>query len=185
MVAEILNAAASKMQKSLDSLKIELAKIRTGRATPSLLDSVQVVYYGTETPLHQLASVTTDDARTLAVTPWDKALIPAIEKAIMSSGLGLNPVTVGTVIRVPMPALTEERRKDLVKVVKQEVETAKVAVRNIRREANTKLKDLLKSKSITEDDERESQSKIQKLTDDKIKETEVIMSHKEKELLEV
>lgn len=185
MTAEIINAASSKMQKSLDSLKIELSKIRTGRANPSLLDGIQVVYYGTETPLNQLASVTTDDPRTLAVTPWDKALIPTIEKAIMSSGLGLNPVTVGAVIRVPMPPLTEERRRDLVKIVKQEVETAKVAIRNIRREANSKFKELLKNKEITEDSERDSQTKMQKLTDGNIKEAENIMAHKEKELLEV
>ena len=185
MVADILSAASSKMQKSLESLKLELSKIRTGRANPSLLDGVQVAYYGAETPLNQLASVTMDDPRTLAVTPWDKTLIPVIEKGIMSSGLGLNPVTVGTVIRVPMPPLTEERRKDLVKIVKQEVENAKVAIRNIRREANSKFKDLLKSKEITEDEERESQNKMQKLTDDKIKETDAIMAHKEKELLEV
>lgn len=185
MTADIINAAALKMQKSLDSLKVELTKIRTGRASPSLLDGIQVVYYGTETPLNQLASVTTDDPRTLAVTPWDKALIPVIEKAIMTSGLGLNPVTVGAVIRVPMPPLTEERRKDLVKIVKQEVETAKVAIRNIRREANSKFKDLLKNKEIPEDLERDSQTKMQKLTDEKIKEAENIMAHKEKELLEV
>ena len=185
MVADILNAASSKMQKSLESLKIELSKIRTGRANPSLLDGVQVVYYGTETPLNQLASVTTDDPRTLAVTPWDKALIPTIEKAIITAGLGLNPVTVGAVIRVPMPPLTEERRKDLVKIVKQEVENAKVAIRNIRREANSKFKELLKNKEITEDEERDSQNKMQKLTDNNVKEAESIMSHKEKELLEV
>jgi len=185
MTADIINAAASKMQKSLDSLKVELTKIRTGRANPSLLDGIQVVYYGTETPLNQLASVTTDDPRTLAVTPWDKTLIPVIEKAIMTSGLGLNPVTVGAVIRVPMPPLTEERRKDLVKIVKHEVETAKVAIRNIRREANSKFKDLLKNKEIPEDLERDSQTKMQKLTDEKIKEAESIMAHKEKELLEV
>lgn len=185
MTADIINAAALKMQKSLDSLKVELTKIRTGRANPSLLDGIQVVYYGTETPLNQLASVTTDDPRTLAVTPWDKALIPAIEKSIMTSGFGLNPVTVGSVIRVPMPPLTEERRKDLVKIVKNEVETAKVAIRNIRREANSKFKDLLKNKEISEDLERDSQTKMQKLTDDKIKEAESIMAHKEKELLEV
>jgi len=185
VTADIINAAALKMQKSLDSLKVELTKIRTGRASPSLLDGIQVVYYGTETPLNQLASVTTDDPRTLAVTPWDKALIPVIEKAIMTSGLGLNPVTVGAVIRVPMPPLTEERRKDLVKIVKQEVETAKVAIRNIRREANSKFKDLLKNKEIPEDLERDSQTKMQKLTDEKIKEAENIMAHKEKELLEV
>ncbi len=185
MIDEILKDAEARMNKSIAALQSELAKIRTGRAHPSLLDHVTVDYYGSEVPISQVANVNVDDPRTLAVTPWEKDMVGKVEKAIMTSDLGLNPVTAGTVIRVPMPALTEERRRDLVKVVRQELEAGKVAVRNIRRDANSDLKELEKEKEISEDDERRAQEQVQKLTDKAIKEMEAVLAVKEKELMEI
>lgn len=173
------------MKKSIEALKHELAKIRTGRAHPSLLDHIMVSYYGNEVPLTQTANVAVEDARTLTVTPWERSMVPAIEKAIMTSDLGLNPSTAGTVIRVPMPPLTEQRRRDLIKVVRQEAENARVAVRNIRRDANNELKAALKDKQISEDQERRSQEQIQRLTDQYIKEIDVLLSEKEADLLAI
>ena len=185
MIAEIKKSAEQKMQKSLDALKLDLGKIRTGRAHTGLLDHVTVDYYGAPTLISQVANVNLADARTITVAPWEKKMLGAIEKAIRSSDLGLNPVTVGELIRVPMPALTEERRRDLTKVVKHEGETARVAVRNIRRDANTHLKDLLKEKEIAEDDERRGQDEIQKLTDRHIAEIDKLLQTKETELMAI
>jgi ribosome recycling factor len=166
-------------------LKNELLKIRTGRAHTSLLDHVKVEYYGNEVPLNQAATVTVQDARTLAVQPWEKSLVPAIEKAIMSSDLGLNPVTAGEIIRVPLPMLTEERRKEMIRVVRQEAEAARVAIRNIRRDANGDLKDLLKEKEISEDDSRRGEDEVQKLTDKFVTEVDSLLEVKEKDLMEI
>lgn len=185
MINEILKDAEARMNKSIAALQTELTKIRTGRAHPSLLDHVTVDYYGSEVPISQVANVNVDDPRTLAVTPWEKDMVGKVEKAIMTSDLGLNPVTAGAVIRVPMPALTEERRRDLVKVVRQELEAGKVAVRNIRRDANSDLKELAKEKEISEDDERRAEERVQKLTDKAIKEMEAVLAVKEKELMEI
>jgi ribosome recycling factor len=185
MIAEIKKSAEQKMQKSLDALKLDLGKIRTGRAHTGLLDHVTVDYYGAPTLISQVANVNLADARTITVAPWEKKMLGAIEKAIRSSDLGLNPVTVGELIRVPMPALTEERRRDLTKVVKHEGETARVAVRNIRRDANTHLKDLLKEKEIAEDDERRGQDEIQKITDRYIAEIDKLLQIKEAELMAI
>jgi ribosome recycling factor len=185
MIAEIKKSAEQKMQKSLEALKLDLGKIRTGRAHTGLLDHVTVDYYGAPTPISQVANVNLADARTITVGPWEKKMLGAIEKAIRSSDLGLNPVTVGELIRVPMPALTEERRRDLTKVVKHEGETARVAVRNIRRDANTHLKDLLKEKEIAEDDERRGQDEIQKITDRYIAEIDKLLQIKEAELMAI
>jgi len=185
MIDEIVEDAESRMAKSVESLKTELTKIRTGRAHPSLLDQVMVDYYGSMTPIKQIASVVAEDSRTLAVTPWEKPMVAAIEKAIMTANLGLNPASQGTVIRVPMPALTEERRRDLVKVVKAEGEGAKVAVRNIRRDANGDFKDLLKEKEISEDENRKAEERIQKLTDKYVAEVDKVLEAKEKEMMEI
>jgi ribosome recycling factor len=185
MIDDIKKSASERMGKSIDSLKHELAKIRTGRAHPSLLDHVTVSYYGNDVPLSQTANVTIEDSRTLAVTPWERNMIQAIEKAIMSSDLGLNPNTAGTVIRVPMPPLTEERRRDLIKVVRHEAENAKVAIRNIRRDANTDLKNALKDKLISEDEDRRGQELIQKLTDQFVKEVDAVLEVKEKDLMAI
>jgi len=185
MLNEIKQDAKTRMQKSIDALKTELAKLRTGRAHPGLLEHISIDYYGVETPLNQVANVNVMDARTLLLTPWDKKMVPQIEKAIMNSNLGLNPVTAGEVIRIPMPPLTEERRKELVKVVRQEAENARVAVRNIRRDANNHLKELLKEKNITEDDERSGHDLIQKLTDEFIAQVEKTMTTKEADLMEI
>jgi ribosome recycling factor len=185
MIAEIKKSAEQKMQKSLDALKLDLGKIRTGRAHTGLLDHVTVDYYGAPTLINQVANVNLADARTITVAPWEKKMLGAIEKAIRSSDLGLNPVTVGELIRVPMPALNEERRRDLTKVVKHEGETARVAVRNIRRDANTHLKDLLKEKEIAEDDERRGQDEIQKITDRYIAEIDKLLQIKEAELMAI
>jgi ribosome recycling factor len=185
MIAEIKKSAEQKMQKSLEALKLDLGKIRTGRAHTGLLDHVTVDYYGAPTPISQVANVNLADARTITVGPWEKKMLGAIEKAIRNSDLGLNPVTVGELIRVPMPALTEERRRDLTKVVKHEGETARVAVRNIRRDANTHLKDLLKEKEIAEDDERRGQDEIQKITDRYISEIDKLLQVKEAELMAI
>lgn len=185
MIENVKKNAIQRMQKSVQALQQELAKLRTGRAHPSLLEHIRVDYYGNETPLNQIASITAADARTLSITPWEKTMIPTIEKAIMTSGLGLNPVTAGTIIRVPLPALTEERRKDFVRLVRNEGENGRVAIRNTRRDANNELKELLKSKKITEDDERRGQDDIQKLTDKYIAEAESLIKAKEAELMEV
>lgn len=185
MINEIKKDAKLRMEKSVESLKHELTKIRTGRAHPSLLDHVMVSYYGAEMPLNQVASITVSDARTLAVTPWEKGMVQPIEKAIMTADLGLNPATAGQVIRVPLPPLTEERRKELVKVVRGETEEARVAIRNIRRDANSDIKELLKEKEISEDQARDAESEMQKLTDQFIAEAEKLLAAKEAELLEV
>lgn len=185
MIDEIVEDAESRMLKSVESLKTELTKIRTGRAHPSLLDQVMVDYYGSMTPIKQIASVVAEDSRSLVVTPWEKPMVAAIEKAIMTANLGLNPASQGTVIRVPMPALTEERRRDLVKVVKAEGEGTKVAVRNIRRDANSDFKDLLKEKEISEDENRKAEERIQKLTDKYVTDIDNVLEAKEKEMMEI
>jgi ribosome recycling factor len=173
------------MKKTLETLKNDLGKIRTGRAHTGLLDHVMVDYYGTPTPINGVANVTLLDARTLAVTPWEKKMVAAIDKAIRDSDLGLNPATMGETVRVPMPALTEERRRDLVKVVHKEGEGARVAVRNIRRDANNHLKDLLKQKKVAEDEERRAQDDVQKLTDRHIAEIDKLLAAKEADLIVV
>jgi ribosome recycling factor len=185
MIADIKKAAEQKMQKSLEALKLDLGKVRTGRAHTGLLDHVTVDYYGAPTLISQVANVNLADARTISVAPWEKKMLSVIEKAIRNSDLGLNPVTVGEMIRVPMPPLTEERRRDLTKVVKHEAETARVAMRNIRRDANAHLKDLLKEKKIAEDDERRGQDEIQKLTDRHIAEIDRLLQTKETELMAI
>ena len=185
MIDDLQKRTSERMAKSIEALRHELAKIRTGRAHPSLLDHVTVAYYGNMVPLSQTANITVEDARTLAVTPWERTMVQAIEKAIMSSDLGLNPNTTGTLIRVPMPALTEERRRDLIKVVRHEGEGARVAIRNIRRDANTELKNALKEKQISEDEERRSQDQIQKLTDQYVKEVDNVLDVKEKDLMAI
>ena len=185
MVNDIIKDADSRMPKSIDSLKGELAKVRTGRAHPSLLEHIVVDYYGSDTPLNQVANIGVEDARTLTVTPWEKPMVQAVEKAIMKSDLGLNPNTAGSVIRIPMPQLTEERRRDLVKVVRHEGENGKVAIRNIRRDANSDFKMLEKEKEISEDVERNAQEDVQKLTDKYVKEIDDIISIKEEDLMKV
>ena len=185
MLAKIKKDAAQRMVKSLDALKTELAKIRTGRAHPSLLEHVLVDFYGSEVPISQAANVAVEDSRTLSVTPWDKSMVSKIEKAILTSDLGLNPATTGTTIRVPLPALTEQRRADLTKVVHHEGEQAKVAIRNIRRDANQQFKDLLKDKNITEDELRRSETEIQQLTDKHVERVDQMVAEKEKELMEI
>lgn len=185
MLADIQKDARNRMTKSLDSLRHELAKIRTGRAHPSLLEHVHVDYYGSEVPISQAASVTVEDARTLSVTPWDKNMVSVIEKAILTSDLGLNPSTAGQVIRIPLPPLTEERRRDLGRIVHQEGENAKIAIRNIRRDANHHIKELLKEKEISEDEERKAEHDIQAVTDVAVKKVDEIVAEKEKELLEI
>ncbi len=185
MINEIIKDAEVRMQKSIDSLKGELAKVRTGRAHPSLLEHIMVDYYGSDTPLSQVASIGVEDARTLTITPWERPMVQAIEKAIMKSDLGLNPNSAGAVIRVPMPQLTEERRRDLVKVVRHEGENAKIAIRNIRRDANSDFKALEKEKEISEDQERKAQDDIQKLTDKYVKEVDTLVDIKEEDLMKV
>ena len=185
MLPEIKNDTRTRMNKSLEALRHELAKIRTGRAHPSLLEHVHVEYYGNEVPISQAANVAVEDARTLSVSPWDKTMVPVIEKAILTSDLGLNPNTAGQVIRIPLPPLTEERRIELGKVVHNEGENAKIAIRNIRRDANHHIKDLLKEKSISEDDERKAEHDIQSLTDLAVSKVDEIVAEKEKELLEI
>ncbi len=185
MIADIKKNTESKMQKSLEALKNDLAKIRTGRAHTGLLDHIQVEYYGSLVPLSQVANVTLVDARTIGVQPWEKPMVAKVEKAIRDSDLGLNPATQGELIRVPMPALTEERRRELAKVVKHEGENAKVAVRNLRRDANNALKDGVKAKTISEDDERRAQDDIQKLTDKYVAEVDKMLAQKESELMAV
>ena len=185
MISDIKKDAEVRMRKSLDALDVAFKKIRTGRAHPSILDGVMVSYYGVDTPLRQVANVNVEDARTLAISAWEKNLIPAIEKAIMKADLGLNPSSSGDLIRVPMPPLTEQTRKDMIKIGKAEAEHARVAIRNIRRDANSDLKDLLKEKEISEDEERRGQDDIQKLTDKYVAEVEEMLKKKEADLLEV
>ena len=185
MINDIIADAKVRMEKSVDALKSQLTKVRTGRAHPSLLDGIQVSYYGVDTPLRQCANVSAEDSRTLMITVFDRSMIQAVEKAIMQSDLGLNPIGAGTSIRVPLPALTEERRRDLVKVVRAEAEGARVAVRNIRRDANADFKALQKDKEISEDDERRAVDEAQKLTDLFIKKIDEVLAAKEKELMEV
>ena len=185
MINDIKKDASERMQKSVAALGSQLSKIRTGRAHPALLDGIQVSYYGADTPLNQGANVTIEDPRTLAISVFDKSLAQAVEKAIMASDLGLNPMSAGTVIRVPLPPLTEERRKDLIKIVRGEVESGRVAVRNIRRDANGDIKSLLKEKDISEDEARQAEDEIQKLTDKFIKEMDAQLAAKEAELMEI
>lgn len=185
MLPEIKQDARIRMNKSLDALRHELAKIRTGRAHPSLLEHVHVDYYGNEVPIGQAASVAVEDARTLSITPWDKSMVQAIEKAILKSDLGLNPSTAGQVIRIPLPPLTEERRVELGKVVHNEGENAKIAIRNIRRDANHHVKELLKDKEISEDEERKAETEIQDVTNLAVSKVDEIVAEKEKELLEI
>lgn len=185
MIAELKKNTEQKMQKSLEALKADLGKIRTGRAHTGILDHVQVEYYGSPVPIGQVANLTLIDARTIGVQPWEKNMVGKVEKAIRDSDLGLNPATVGEIIRVPMPALTEERRRELIKVVKQEGEAAKVAIRNLRRDANATLKDALKAKTLGEDEERKAQDDVQKLTDRFVAEVEKMLAQKEQELMQV
>ena len=185
MTEDIIKDAAQRMSKSLESLKQELTKIRTGRAHPSLLEHVTVNYYGSDVPLNQAASISVADARTLNVTPFDKSIAQDIEKAILNSDLGLNPMTSGDVMRVPLPPLTEDRRKELIKVVRAEAEKAKVAIRNIRRDANNHLKALVKDKTASEDEERRAEERVQKQTDSHIADVDKMLAEKEAELMEI
>lgn len=185
MLNDIKKDAADRMAKSVASLKHELTKIRTGRAHTSLLDHITVEYYGAQSPLNQVANVGVEDARTLVVTPWDKSMVPVIEKAILNSDLGLNPATAGTVIRVPLPPLTEERRKDMIRVVRNEAEGGRIAIRNVRRDAIGDVKDLLKEKMIGEDDERRAEDEIQAITDKYVAQIDEVLAEKEAELLEI
>jgi ribosome recycling factor len=182
---EIKKDAANRMDKSVASLQQDLTKIRTGRAHTSLLDHITVEYYGSQVPLNQVGNVNVEDSRTLAVIPWEKDMVKPIEKAIMASDLGLNPATAGMIIRVPLPPLTEERRKDLIRVVRNEAEGGRVAIRNIRRDALGDIKDLLKEKMIGEDDERRAHDEVQKITDQHVAKVDAILAEKESELMEV
>ncbi len=185
MIDDIRKDAEARMRKSVEAFTHELGKVRTGRANAGLLEHVAVAYYGANVPLNQVASISVADPRTLTVTPWEKKSVPALEKAIMNAGLGLNPITAGEVIRVPLPPLTEERRRDLTKVVRQEAEGARVAVRNIRRDANSHLKELVKEKEITQDEDRRAEQQIQELTDKFVAEVDAILAEKESDLMEV
>ncbi|CAG0954239.1 Ribosome-recycling factor [Rhodocyclaceae bacterium] len=185
MIPELKKTTEQKMQKSLEALKNDLGKVRTGRAHTGILDHVQVDYYGSLLPINQVANINLIDARTIGLTPWEKKMGPVIEKAIRESDLGLNPSSVGDTVRVPMPALTEERRKDLIKVVRGEAENARVAVRNLRRDANHALKEAMKAKTISEDDERRAQDDVQKLTDRHIAEIDKALAQKESDLMAV
>lgn len=185
MIESIKKDATSRMGKSIESLKEDLMKLRTGRAHTSLLDHITVPYYGNDVPLNQVANVNIADARMLTVTVWEKGMVQAVEKAILTSDLGLNPATSGNVLRISLPALTEERRRDMTKIVRNEGEGARVAIRNIRRDANTSLKVLLKEKKIAEDDERRAQEEVQKLTDKFIAQVDRILADKEAELMEI
>ena len=185
MIDEIQDDADERMGKTIEALHTSLAKIRTGRANPSLLDAILVSYYGNDTPLKQVASITVEDARTLAVAPWEKNLIPDIEKAILKSDLGITPATSGDLIRVPLPALTEENRRDLARHAKQEAENAKIAVRNIRRDAIADVRELVKEKEVAEDEARRAEERIQKLTDKRVAEIDAVLSAKEADLMEI
>lgn len=185
MTQGIIADAGTRMDKSIESFRVDLTKIRTGRAHPSLLDHIMVDYYGSKTPLTQAANVTIDDARTLAVTAWDKSMVPLIEKAILESSLGLNPSTSGTVMRIPLPPLSEERRRELIKITKSEAENSRVAIRNIRRDAIHSLKSKEKNKEISQDDEHKAEEQVQKLTDSHIKKIDALLADKEREMLEI
>ncbi|MDF0534493.1 ribosome recycling factor [Shewanella yunxiaonensis] len=185
MIDTIQKDAQTRMEKCVEATKAQMTKVRTGRAHPALLDSIQVSYYGTMTPLKQVGNISIEDSRTLAVSVFDRSMIQAVEKAIMSSDLGLNPMSAGAVIRIPLPALTEERRRDLVKVVRAEAENGRVAVRNVRRDANSEVKKLEKDKACTEDDVRRSEDEVQKMTDQYIKKIDELLTAKEAELMEV
>lgn len=185
MIEDIKKDASERMDKSIAALRQELTKLRTGRAHTSLLDHVTVDYYGTQTPLNQVSNINVEDSRTLVVSPWEKSMVQAIEKAIMTSDLGLNPATAGTIIRVPLPPLTEERRKDMIKVVRNEAEGCRIAIRNIRRDAISDVKDLLKEKMIGEDDERRAHDEIQAITDKHIAVVDETLGQKEAELMEI
>ena len=185
MLDEIQQDAQTRMQKSIENLEGNFAKIRTGRAHPSILDAVMVDYYGSEVPISQVANVNVEDARTLTVQPWEQAMVAVVEKAIMMSDLDINPVVNGNVMRIPMPPLTEERRRDLTKIARQEAENARVAIRNVRRDANGDVKDLLKEKDITEDEARGSEDRIQKITDEAVKKVDDLLAEKESALMEV
>jgi ribosome recycling factor len=185
MIEDVMKDARERMGKSLSAYQDELKKLRTGRAHTSLLDHITVEYYGNQVPLNQVASIVVEDSRTLSVTPWEKPMVAVVEKAIMTSDLGLNPATSGTNIRVPLPALTEERRRDMIRIVRSEAEHGRVAVRNIRRDALHHIKDLLKEKEITEDQEHRAQDEMQKLTDEFVAKIDAFLAEKEKELLEV
>lgn len=185
MIADLKKNTEAKMNKSIEVLKADLGKVRTGRAHTGLLDHVQVDYYGSPVPISQVANITLVDSRTIGVQPWEKPMVGKVEKAIRDADLGLNPATQGDLIRVPMPVLTEERRRDLIKVVKSEGETAKVSIRNLRRDANNALKEALKKKEIPEDDERRAQDDIQKLTDKAVAEIDKLLAEKEKDLMAV
>jgi ribosome recycling factor len=184
MINDIKKAAEQRMQKGIEALKEEMRRLRTGRAHAGLLEHVMVEYYGTNVPIKQTANISVEDARTLVVTPWEKNIVSAVEKAIINAGLGLNPVTAGQVIRVPLPPMTEERRRDLVKVVRQQAESGRVALRSVRREAIDDLKDLLKEKLVTEDEERRGQEEIQKLTDRYVAQIDALLKDKEAEIME-
>ena len=184
MIEDLKKDAEVRMSKSVESLKTELTKLRTGRAHTSLLEHITVEYYGSEVPLTQVANISVADARMLTVTPWEKQMVSVVEKAILNSGMGLNPASAGEVIRVPLPPLTEERRKDMIRVVRQEGEGARVAIRNIRRDVLGDIKTLLKEKEITEDDERRAQDDIQRLTDKYIAQADKLLEEKEKDLME-
>ena len=184
MIADTKKDAEHRMQKTIESLKEELRRLRTGRAHTSLLDHITVEYYGSQVPISQTATVSVEDARTLTVNPWEKSMVPAVEKAILTSDLGLTPVSAGTVIRVPLPPMTEERRKELVRVVRHEGENARVALRNVRRDALSTIKDLLKEKVITEDDDRRAHDEIQKLTDRYVAQVDALLKEKEAEIME-
>jgi len=185
MMNDVKQNAEKRMKKTVESLQHEMTKIRTGRANVSFLDHVQVDYYGNTTPLSQVANITASDARTLLVTPWEKSMVAAIEKAILTADLGLNPATAGSAIRVPMPALTEERRKEMIRIVRGEAEQARVSIRNARRDANNQFKELVKEKVMAEDDEHRSNEYIQKLTDKYIAEIDSVLANKEKDLMEI
>jgi ribosome recycling factor len=185
MIPELKKTTEQKMQRTLESLKTDFGKVRTGRAHTGILDHIQIDYYGSLVPLSQVANVTLIDARAIGVQPWEKKLLSVIEKAIRDSDLGLNPSAMGDVVRVPMPALTEERRKELIKVVRGEAENGRVAIRNLRRDANTVLKDAVKAKTVSEDDERRAQDDIQKLTDRYIAEVDKLLAQKEQDLMAV
>ena len=185
MLDEIKKDAGDRMSKSVAALKQEMTKIRTGRANTSLLEHINVEYYGSQVPLNQVSNIGIEDPRTLTVTPWEKDMVPVIEKAIMNSDLGLNPASAGTVIRVPLPALTEERRKDMIRVVRNEAEGGRIAIRNIRRDAISDIKDMLKEKMIGEDDEHRAEDEIQVITDKYVGQIDQILDEKEKDLMEI
>lgn len=185
MIEDLKKDATQRMIKCVQAFQADIRKLRTGRAHPSLIENMKVDYYGTETPLNQLANISVEDARTLVVTPWDKAAVQAVEKAVFKSDLGLTPMTAGTVIRVPLPPLTEERRKDMIKVVRQDAEGGRVAVRNVRRDVLNDVKEMLKDKMISQDDEKKAHEDIQKLTDAHVAQIDDVLATKEKEILQV